>query len=914
MLQKGLRLNGSVIGVVIAGLLVIVLVMAVARHFYNVNKDEPSLLAQSYPRTAPLGQLPEGARPVRSSLDLKIIPDEEYFSGTATIEIQLDITTDFIWLHGRGLSVSRVFLRKANGNEIEATYEEVGEEGVAKISFAKEIKPGTVMLQIDYEARFNENPVGLYKVENDGRPIVFSHFMSIEARRAFPLFDEPRFKIPFDLSVIAPEDDVVVTNAPEAMAMPVDDGLTLHLFDTTRPLPPAVVSFTVGKLEVIGGGDVSASALRERKIPLRGISVPGRGGDMSAMLEATQPMLEALETYFGQPYPYAKLDLVAVPNLDRVGMENAAAPHYREDHVFVGKKTSAEKLANIAEAHAHEISHQWFGNLVTPFWWDDLWLNEGLAFWIGGKIVHQWDGSLGADDNIKRNAHRVMKRDGLPSARQIYQQIEDNDDILSSYSDIASFKGGGILEMFEAYAGEDNFREGIAMHMKRHAGKTANLDEFIEAISVGSRHPEIAEAFRRYVKQAGLPVVEAALDCTGDKKELNLIQSRYFSLGTPAQDETFWHIPVCYRTDKGRSCHFMTEKSETVHLEGTCPAYVMPNADASGYYVWALGDVELENLVASLSKLSDIETQSVAYNLGHWFRSGRVDPEQFFNIVKALKALDRNRVDSILVTVLREALLYAPGDEAKTTMKQEINHLFEDKAKALGFNPRKGEGPGRSILRDDLVGFLLFETGEGGTRNRFRAVVARARIDFGKGLAHRSRINTHAKAAMIYKFGALYANAEFSQAMIDALLTGAKNVDDHVYVDALVLTQNVKVYERALTKLVLSKSLESDLRIRLVEGLARNQSHKGRFWAWLGKGQNFKALIALTADGSIQLIVDYGSHICDEETKVVFEQVVGEHLGDFSEGVASYAQSLEAINQCLAIRQTQGPTLAAAFK
>lgn len=908
------KVSRRIVALLVIGLVLVTGIFGGVRMFSSPRTPETIEKVFQYPDTPPEGMLPEGVRPLRYALDLRIIPQEEYFSGTASIEIEVDLHTWFIWLHGRDLNVSRVEARKPDGSFITAKWEQVTDGGVARVTFDSALAPGSLLLQIEYEAPYSKNPDGLYKVIVEGKPMVFSQFSAIDARRAFPGFDEPRFKVPFDISIIAPVTDQVVTNAPRIDLMLDGESEALSLFETSVPVNTAIVSVAIGDLEVIEVPPIPASALRENAIPLRGFARKGRGQDMTAMLEATVPLLLALETYFGQPYPYQKLDLVAVPDFAWGGMENAASIFYREDSIFVDSQTTAGKYNNVVDTHAHELAHQWFGNLVTPRWWDDIWLSESFASWISGKALASWKPELSAENFVKRYAHNVMKQDSLPSTPVVYQVIENNEDILGSFSDISYSKGGGILEMFEAYVGPDDFREGVAMFVKRHKGGSATLDDFVEAISIGSRRPEIASAFRSFVTQPGLPIVETAVDCTKSIKEISFMQTRYTPIGSQAQDETFWEIPVCYRTNNEEGCTLLTQKRQTVRLGKSCPAFVMPNRNASGYYLWSLDEVSLKNMRRSLKKLKPIETEALAWNLGFWFRSDRISAAQTLELMRALAKLERPRTDLAVLATLIELRPFLTTADDREALDSWTNRLYQGRARGLGLNPRKSEAVGRTLLRDTLTDFLIGDTGEPEIRERLYKALDKSDLSIKRGLPGGLSLFKHNRAEAIVTLGVLDNNKAFTDDLVALIQSGQAESYDHLIMRSLARTRNKGLGRRLMDEFLLSDTLRAEAVFTLAEGLARNPDQREGFWTWTGRANNLSRFLTRLPEAFQYELVTYGMSICDGGQREIFVQVIGAQLDKIAGGAAEYVQALEAIDQCLAIREAKGAELTAALQ
>ena len=230
-------------------------------------------------------------------------------------------------------------------------------------------------------------------------------------------------------------------------------------------------------------------------------------------MDITDEMLTWQEAYFDYPYPYGKLDLIAVPDFAYGAMENAGAIIYRESALLMNERTTLGRKRGILTTHAHELGHQWFGNLVTPIWWDDIWLNEAFATWISYKTMDAVYPDTGFDLAPQRAAIGVMGADSLKTARQIRNPIDNNGDILSAFDGITYRKGGGVLSMFETYLGEDNFREGMRIHMRRFEDGVADVNDFMASLAEGSGNDNVVESFKSFILQPGIPYLNVALTC-----------------------------------------------------------------------------------------------------------------------------------------------------------------------------------------------------------------------------------------------------------------------------------------------------------------------------------------------------------------------------------------------------------------
>lgn len=452
----------------------------------------------------PTGQLPRFVVPTHYDLHLTIDPRASGFSGEVSIDLEFQQSRRLFWLHGNALQVDEINLETSEGNRIKAQYRQVESTGVAEIVLEQAFGPGQAQLKIKYHSDYNLALEGLYKVEEGGADYAFTQFEAISARLAFPGFDEPSFKVPFDVSLTVPSAQTAIANTPAEQEHDNADGTKTMRFATSKPIPTYLVAFAVGPFDVVEGDGIPPSQLRKRAIPLRGIAVRGKGKQFQYALENTASIVEALESYFGIPYPYAKLDLIAVPDFNAGAMENVGAITYREVLLLMDEQATPQQMRAYKSVHSHELAHQWFGNLVTPVWWDDIWLNEAFATWMGHVALDIRDPKDQFRRDLLARSARAMKQDSLASARQIRQPILSSHDIASAFDGITYSKGGGVLSMFERYLGYEAFRAGINDYLATRSWGNATADDFIAAISSqapGGQAENIAAAFQSFLQQ-----------------------------------------------------------------------------------------------------------------------------------------------------------------------------------------------------------------------------------------------------------------------------------------------------------------------------------------------------------------------------------------------------------------------------
>ncbi len=683
----------------------------------------------------PAGRLSNAVTPLAYRLDLRVLPDEAGFSGVAEIDVTLATPADRMFLHGNGLTVASVSFRAARGREQAARYEQVDPSGVVRLTFPSELPAGKGTLRLSYTATYGRAGEGLYKSVVADDAYVFTQFQPIDARRMFPGFDEPGFKTPFDISVTTRTGNEVIGNTPIRRTRPAGDGLKRVELARTLPLPTYLVALAIGPLDVVETAALPRSALRRKPLPLRGVATRGKGPRLAYALDNTASMVAYLEYYFAFPFPYPKLDLIASPDFGG-GMENAGAIIYGDPNILLAENASFEQRRGFGGIHAHELAHQWFGDLVTPRWWDDIWLNEAFATWMGNKAGQAWQPALRFDLVPALQTPAAMDLDSRISARRIRNPVERNADIGSAFDGITYLKGGAVLGMFESWLGEDGFRAGIRTHMQRFPHGVADVDDFMASLAAGSKRPDVVPAFRSFIDQPGVPLVTATLRCGPDGAALAVGQSRYLPVGSRGETRQSWQLPLCLRYDDGQGLHkhctLVSAAEATVKLpaEG-CPTFVMPNADGAGYYRFALDEAGWRALMANFSRLNEIEALAAADSLWAAWQANRLATADY---VAAVEIIARSPHATVAVapgaglTRLRND--YAPpgtGPRIEALMRRLYRPRLDglDAVQAPGTGAADMATVDQALFRTRLTRLLALEAGDAGLANALAADAAR---------------------------------------------------------------------------------------------------------------------------------------------------------------------------------------------
>ena len=698
----------------------------------------PAVLKDLQP--VPAGRLSDQVQPRAYRVDLTIDPSQERFSGKAEIDAELKRPATTIDLHWRDMNLTRVEVL-AGGKVLTPRWELVDDSGVGRLAFAEPVPAGPLTFRFAYDAAFQTAPAGLFRVKVGGEWYAWTQLQSIDGRGVFPSFDEPGFKTPFTVTLRTPPGLVAVSNAPQT-GVKREGGLDVHTFAPTLPLPTYLVAAMVGPFAVVEG-TVPPTPQRKDPLPLRIISPRPNGDKLTFALEGSKEIVRLLEAYFNDAFPYPKLDQITTPILPGA-MENAGADLYNDAIIVMDEQATTGQKRTFGMVVAHELGHQWFGDLVTPAWWDDIWLNESFANWMGFRIGHEWRPGLNLAAGALEEGFDAMRTDALVAGRPIRQPIDTNSQIDEAFDSITYGKGGHVVAMIAGYMGDDKFRDGVRRYMAAHRYGNATSTDFFRAMAEASGDPRVIPAMQSFIDQQGVPLITFA---PAGKGQWTVSQSRYARLGT-TPPATRWGVPLCARTSGGtRQCQLLTEASATLTLPGK--GAVMPNAGGTGYYRFELPARDWDRLIAVSTRLPGGEAQALADSLGASFQAGRASAGQ---LVKAARQLAAHQ-DSYASEAGIEALgSYAEAgflDAAGQAGFQRLaNRIFEPRIKALGFDPRAGayagQDPELTQQRQQAVGFLMHRGGDPMLRERLltatRAYLAgdKAALDpawFGPGLA-----------------------------------------------------------------------------------------------------------------------------------------------------------------------------------
>ncbi|WP_430391244.1 M1 family metallopeptidase [Dyella sp. 20L07] len=858
----------------------------------------------------PHGKLPRWAMPESYQLDFKVDPKQKDFSGTTTIKLKLEQASDHLWLHGRELKVSKVTVTDAAGKTQAAKYEDLAPlEGLARIDFGGKLTPQELTLTIEYTAPLNQQLQGLYKVSHEGQPYAMTQMEPISARYAFPGFDEPSFKTPFSIRLTIPTDEVGIANTKQVKEEAAGEGWKTLTFSTTKPLPTYLVAFGVGPWDVVKGPDISATPYRTQVTELRGIAAKGEGHRMQHVLSETPSIIHALEDYYGFGYPWDKLDLLAAPDFSAGAMENPGLVTFRDWLLLLDPDSPASYVRSSFNVTAHELAHQWTGDTVTMGWWDDLWLNEAFATWMQQKVTQKVHPEYRADLDRVRGAQGAMNGDSLVTTRKIRQPITGSGDIETAFDGITYQKGAAVLGMFEGYVGEPTFQKGMRAYIQEHKFSNATADDLINAIAkAADKGNDFKQAFKSFLNQPGVPYVQTKVTQEGGKTVLHLSQSRYLPVGSKGDDKQVWGVPMCvrYGTADGSkvSCELLDKAQGTMVLNGASnPTWMLPNANGSGYYRFAMAKDDLAKLGQQIGKLDDAEQLAYADAVYASFKHGDLDAGDVLAALKPLTASKTREVATAPLTSFN--WIYrnlAQTDAQRAKLAGWAKDAYLPRMTELGYHRKPNEADSDSLLRVTLAEELaevvnapevraeLLKQGDAALKRK-----PDGRLDLGAadadllGTALGVAVQERGKPAVDALIAELPQTSD--PAMRNAILAGLSEVNDPalaVQVRNFGLDKKVKVGEMAM----------------LLRGGRDTRAQRDASWQWATT--NYDKIVERTgsfAGGQLPGLVGGGG--CSQAEADRLQAFFKPRVKDISGADRGLAQTTESTLLCNALTEKQ---------
>ena len=620
--------------------------------------------------------------------------DKETFKGRESIRVTLTEPTTSITLHSAEITFGEVTITSGGRTQTAKVTTDPKTE-TATFTVPERLGEGQATIQITYNGILNDQLRGFYISKANGRKYAVSQLEATDARRAFPSFDEPMHKATFDISMTIPAGDTAISNGKvvSETAGP-QPGTRTVTFARTPRMSSYLVALLVGDFVCREGSSDGT--------PIRVCSTPDKRDLTGFALEAAVQQLKFYNVYFGIKYPFGKLDLIGVPDFSAGAMENAGAITFRDRLLLIDPATaSIGAKKRVAGVISHEIAHQWFGDLVTMKWWDDIWLNEGFATWMSNKPIAAWKPEWRVDLDDAADMQGALGIDALRSTRAIRMKVETPEEINEVFDGIAYQKTAAVLHMVEQYVGPEAFRKGVASYLKKHAYANAAGEDFWSEVARVTGKP-VDRIMRSFVDQVGAPVVSVRNSCTQNTGEIELHVNRFSGTpGASAAPQT-WTVPVCLKGANGQARCELIDRSERTIKTDSCRA-PFANADSRGYYFTDYTADTVASLAKSPASLSASERISLLGDEWWMVRAGRHDIDLYLDLAASM-AMDETPVIIETINTRLEAIADDIADPAERVRFQSwIRARFGPALTSLGLPGAPNDTEDRQSRRATLL-------------------------------------------------------------------------------------------------------------------------------------------------------------------------------------------------------------------
>lgn len=667
-------------------------------------------------------QLPRTARPSHYAVEVTPHADTMSFDGKVRIDLDVLAATDRIVLQAADMSFAHATLAPAKGKPLAATVSVDADSQTATFAFAKPLAPGKYVLSTEYAGKINTQANGLFALDYatpDGQKrALYTQFENSDARRFIPSWDEPDYKASFDLTVVAPAAQMAVSNMPVARSEDIGGGLKRVTFGTTPKMSTYLLFFGLGDFDratLAGPGGTEIGVIAQK----------GKVDQARFALEAGRDVLAEYNDYFGTAFPLPKLDNIAAPGRSQFfsAMENWGAIFTFEYSLLLDPSISnVSDQQRVFTVAAHEIAHQWFGDLVTMAWWDDLWLNEGFATWMEGrttqKLHPEWDIDHADAAYTSRGA---MGRDAYATTHPVVQHVATVEQASQAFDGITYGKGSAVIGMLEDYVGAEQWRAGVRNYIKAHAYGNAVTDQLWAEVDKAAPGKQFTQVAHDFTLQPGVPLIKASARCEAGKTVVALEQGEY-TVDRPGKTPLHWHVPVAVRGGDGNVVRTLVDGQGSVTLPG-CSGPVLVNAGQKGYYRTLYAPAQFKALAAGFATLPVVDQLGVMMDAGALATVG-LQPEADLLDLTAKVPLDASPDLWLQVAGTLGGIddLYEGDAKQQAAWRKYALSRLSPKFAQLGWENRDGDSAQVKQLRARLIGTL----GTLGDQN----VVAEARRRF----------------------------------------------------------------------------------------------------------------------------------------------------------------------------------------
>jgi aminopeptidase N/puromycin-sensitive aminopeptidase len=825
-------------------------------------------------------RLPQSVIPDHYAISITPNLAAETFSGQETIDVDIKEPIDTIMLHSVDLDLHDVIV--ASGSKLlnpTITFDAANE--MASLKFGQTLPSGRASIRITFNGKLAAQLRGLYLSKTPKRKYAVTQFEATDARRAFPSFDEPAMKATFDITLVVDDGDTAISNGAIASDTPAGTGKHAIRFRTTQKMSTYLVAMLVGDFQCLSGG--------VDDIPIRVCSVPGMQNLGKFAVSAAEASISFYDRYFGIKYPFGKLDLIGIPDFEAGAMENAGAITFRETALLLDDKTaSVESKRGVASVIAHEIAHQWFGDLVTMKWWDDIWLNEGFATFMTAKPLAAWHPEWRVDLDAVNATNNSLQGDSTRSTRPIRQKAETRNEINALFDGIAYGKTAAVLRMEENWVGEETFRDGIRAYLKKFSYSNAAAEDWWGTMTASTKQPFDA-VMKSFVDQTGAPLLHASESCGADGvRTVTITQERMLPRSMPPVAES-WTIPICGHeagAPAASPCKIISKPGDAV-TTSTCDRPLFLSRNGAGYFVTDYSPTMRAALRAHVGEMPPAEQISLHGNEWLLVRTMRQDVADYLALLRVMpRPAERPLVTAISdnISFLNSRLVDDTNRAAWQVYVREVMRGYAP----LTWEAPAGETAEQRSIRATVLGVL-------GTDGQDPEVVAGARRVAEQYMTDPSSIDmTVAVRALAI------AAINGDEALFNQVLEHLKNAPTPQiasrYRNMIPMFRDPKLIARAVDYIYSDQVRSQDLP-GMAAGLFFNPVATQT--AWTAAKAHWETLTQKipTAIGSI---TGATAAFCDPASKADVQSFFATHPA--GAGERSLRRALESIDTCIAFR------------
>ncbi len=847
------------------------------------------LLAPLLPSPVLAQRLPTGVTPSHYDLRFDVDLGRARFAGRETIDVEIERSTRDVVLNAAEIAFHDVTVENRTGKQSASVTLDAGRQ-TATLHLRQPVPPGPAQIHVSYDGILNDKLRGFYLSTEGDRRYAVTQFEATDARRAFPGFDEPAYKATFDISLTIDRQDTAISNGRLVSDVPARGGDRHTVtFSRTPKMSSYLVAMAVGRFSCAAG---SAD-----DVPIRICGGEGKENMGRIALDMAQQILKFYNTYFAIKYPYGKLDVLAVPDFAAGAMENTAAIFYRERDLLVdSKNASLAARKRIAQVLAHEMAHQWFGDLVTMKWWDDIWLNEGFANWMETRPLAAMRPDWNVPVDEASGTQGALSVDALRTTHAIHAPVETPAQIDEAFDDITYEKGAAVLHMVESYLGPDTFRRGINQYLQAHAYGNATSEDFWNTMAAASGKP-VDRILPSFINQPGAPLLDVSLRCENDRAQLDVSQRRFFldpaSLRTPSIER--WQVPVCVKTvGGGGGCDVIADAKQTLTIGNRCVPWAFANAGALGYYRTAYSPETLRTLVPRIQEvLTAPERLSLSGDEWALVRAGQHTATDYLRLVRGFATEHVNGVLGAVTDRLDVIAEYLTTPQTQAPFQRFVRTTFSPLFEEIGFTSTAVDSDERRALRATLI-HVLGVTGE----DPQLASTARTALD--QALQGGTPLDA-TLARSIVEVAVRSGDARLFEALVSASGQATSPDERYRYLYALPQFRDPQLIDRALA-LSITSTLRSQDTAAFFARFFGQDAARPRAWAYL-KAHWAELEPKITIFGGDTTVVASLGNFCDAAARDDIASFFRQH--PLPSAARTLTQTIERIDNCSAFRSAQ---------